>query len=88
MQKINAIMILYRDTKSMVRSPDDDTEYVDINAGVLQVDTMAPLLFIITIYYVLITSIYENKDLGLILSKQRSIIYQLRSQVQIELMIW
>ena len=33
---INAIMILFRDTKSMVRSPDDDTYYFDINAGVLQ----------------------------------------------------
>ena len=33
---INAIMILYRDTKSMVMSPDGDTEYLDINAGILK----------------------------------------------------
>ena len=69
---INAIMILYRDTKSMVRSPDGDTEYFDINAGVLQGDTLAPLLFIITLNYVLRTSIGENKDLGLTLLNQRS----------------
>ena len=56
-------MILYRDTKSMVRSPDGDTEYVDINTGILQRDTLAPLLFIITLDYVLRTSIDENKDL-------------------------
>ena len=70
MKIINAIMILYRDTKSMVRSPDGDTEYFDINAGVLQGDTLAPLLFIITLDYVLRTSIDENKDLTQ--SKQRS----------------
>ena len=52
----------------MVRSP----EYFDINAGVLLVDTLAPLLFIISLDNVLRTSIDENKDLGLILSKQRS----------------
>ena len=56
----------------MVRSPDGDTEYFDINAGVLQGDTIEPLLFIITLYYVLRTSIDENKDIGLTLSKQRS----------------
>ena len=72
MNIINAIMILYRDYKSMVRSFDGDTESFDINVGVLQGDTLAPLLFIITLDYVLRTSIDENKDLGLTLSKQRS----------------
>ena len=56
----------------MVRSPDGDTEYFDINAGVLQGDTLTSLLFIITLDYVLRTSIDEHKDLGLTLSKQRS----------------
>ena len=72
MKIINAIMILYRDTKSIVRSPDGDTEYFDINAGVLQGVTLAPLLFIIILNYVLRTSIDENKYLSLTLSKQRS----------------
>ena len=31
----------------MVRSPDGDTEYVDINAGVLQGDTMEPLFLLL-----------------------------------------
>ena len=64
-------MILYRDTKSMVLLPIGNTEYFDINAGVLQGDTLAPLLFIITLDYVLRTSIDEYKDIGLTLSKQR-----------------
>ena len=40
-------MILYRNTKVIVRSPDGDAEYFDIVAGVLQGDTLAPYLFII-----------------------------------------
>ena len=33
-------MILYRNTKVKVRSPDGDMEYFDIVAGVLQGDTL------------------------------------------------
>ena len=33
-------MILYKNTKVKVRSPDGDTEYFDIEAGVLQEDTL------------------------------------------------
>ena len=33
-------MILYRNTKVKVRSPDGDTEYFDIVAGVQQGDTL------------------------------------------------
>ena len=46
-ETVAAIMILYRNTKVKVRSPDGDTEYFDIVAGVLQGDTLAPYLFII-----------------------------------------
>ena len=51
----------------MVLSPGGDIEYFYINTGVLQGDTLAPLLFIITLDYVLITYINENKDLSLTL---------------------
>ena len=47
-------MILYRNTKVKVRSPDGDTEYFDIVAAVLQGDTRAPYLFIICLDYVLL----------------------------------
>ena len=46
-ETVAAIMILYRNTKVKVRSPDADTEYFDIVAGVLPGDTLAPYLFII-----------------------------------------
>ena len=44
---VAAIMMLYRNTKVKVCSPDGDTDYFDIIAGVLQGDTLAPYLFII-----------------------------------------
>ena len=52
-ETVAAITILYRNTKVKVRSPDGDTEYFDIVAGVLQGDTLAPYLFIICLDYVL-----------------------------------
>ena len=41
----------------MVSSPDGDTSYFSIKAGVLQGDTIAPLVFIIILSYVLRTSV-------------------------------
>ena len=40
-------MILYKNTKINVHSPDGDTDYFDIVAGMLQGDTSAPHLLII-----------------------------------------
>ena len=65
-------MILYRNTKVKVRSPDGDTEYFDIVAGVLQGDTLAPYLFIICLDYVLRTSIDKIRENGFQLTKRRS----------------
>ena len=65
-------MILYRNTKVKVRSPDGDTEYFDIVAGVLQGDTLALYLFIICLDYVLRTSIDKIKENGFELTKKRS----------------
>ena len=59
-------------TKVKVRSLDEDTEYFDIVAGVLQGDTLAPYLFIICLDYVLGTSIDKNKENGFELTKKRS----------------
>ena len=61
--------------KSKVRSPDGDTEYFDIVAGVLQGDTLALYLFIICLDYVLRTSIDKIKENGFELTKKRSRIY-------------
>ena len=55
-----------------VRSPDGDTEYFDIVAGVLQGDTLAPYLFIICFDFVLRTSIVKIRENDFELTKKRS----------------
>ena len=65
-------MILYRNTKVKVRSPDGDTEYFDIVAGVLQGDMLAPYLFIICLDNVLRTSIDKIRENSFELTKKRS----------------
>ena len=52
-----------------VHSPDGDTDYFDIGAGVLQGDTY---LFIICLDYVLRTLIDKIKENGFELTKKRS----------------
>ena len=71
-ETVTAIMMLYKNTKVKVRSPDGDTDYFDIIAGVLQGDTLAPYLFIICLDYVLIMYIDIMKDNGFKLPKERS----------------
>ena len=60
-ETVAAIMILYRNTKVKVGSPDGDTVYFDIEAGLLLGDTLAPFLFIICLDYALRTSIDKIK---------------------------
>ena len=67
-----AIMILYRNNKVKVRSPDGDTDYFDIVAMVAKVDTLAPYLIIICLDNVLRTSIDKIKENGFELTKKRS----------------
>ena len=55
-----------------VHSPDGDTDYLNIVAGVLQRDTLVPYLFIICLDYVLRTSIDKIKENGFKLTKERS----------------
>ena len=71
-ETIAAIMTLYRNTKVKVCSPDGDTDYFDIVAGVLQGDTLAPYFFIICLDYVLRTSIDKIKENSFNLTKERS----------------
>ena len=69
---VAAIMIFYRNTKVKVLSPDGDTDYFDIVAGVLQRDTLATYLFIICLDYMLRTLIDTIKENGFELTKKRS----------------
>ena len=48
-QLVNAIAKFYENTKARVLSPDGETDYFEILAGVLQGDTLAPYLFAIVI---------------------------------------
>ena len=70
-ETVAAVTILYWNTKGKVRSPDGDTEYFNIVAGVLQGDTLAPYLFIICLDYVLRTSIDKIKENSFELIKKR-----------------
>ena len=65
-------MILNRNTKSLVRSPEGDTEFFDILAGVLQGNTLAPFLFAICLDYVLRISVDKCNDYYLTLELARS----------------
>ena len=44
--------MLYKNTRSRVRSPDGDTPLFDITTGVLQRNTLAPFIFIIYLDYI------------------------------------
>ena len=71
-ESVAAITILNRNTKVKVRSPDGDTEYFNIVAGVLQGDRLAPYLFIICLDYVLRTPIDKIRENGSKLTKKRN----------------
>ena len=64
--------MLYKNTKVKVHSPDGDTDYFDIVAGVLQGDTLAPYLFIICLDDMLRMHIDLMKENGFKLAKERS----------------
>ena len=70
-ETITAIIMLYRNMKVKVHSLDGDTDYFDIVAGVLQGDILAPYLFIISVDYMLRTSIDKMKENDFLL-KERS----------------
>ena len=71
-ETVAAIMMVYRNTKVKVHSPDGDTDYFDIVAGILQGDTLPPYLFIICLDYILRTSIDKIQENGFKLTKERS----------------
>ena len=62
--------MLYSNTKVKVRSPDGDTDFFDIVAGVLQGDIFAQYLFIICLDYILWTSTDLIKENSFTLNKK------------------
>ena len=83
-----AITILYRNTKVKVHTPDGDTEYFDIVAGVLQEDTLVPYLFIICLDYMLRTMIDKIKENSFELIKKRSRRYHQKNNYRPRLRWW
>ena len=69
---INAIKVLYSNTKSTILTPDGETEHFSILAGILQGDTLAPFLFIIVIDYIMRVSVDTMKENGLLYQPRRS----------------
>ena len=70
-ETVCAIMMLYKNTRSMVRSPDGDNPYFEITTGVLHGNTLAPFLFIISLDYILKTSLNNNRELGVNLTERK-----------------
>ena len=68
---IAAIRVLYTDTCSTILTPDGETAPFQIQAGILQGDTLAPFLFIIVVDYVLRMSVDTINSKG----------YQLKERV-------
>ena len=64
-------IMLNKNTKLKVRSPDGDTNFFNIVAGVLQGDTLASHLFIIYLDNVLRTSMDLMKENGFTLKKKK-----------------
>ena len=70
---VSAIGILYTGTKAKVLSPDGETEFFEILAGVLQGDTLTSYIFTIMIDYALRQAIGNDAlDLGFKLDRKRS----------------
>ena len=70
---ITSIMILYRNTKVKIRSPDGHTDFFDIVAVVLHGDTLASDSFIICLDYILWASTDLIKENGFTLKKKTRI---------------
>ena len=70
---LKAIIKMYEGTKAKVISPDGETDFFQILAGVLQGDTLAPYLFVIVLDYVMReTFTGKEEDLGFKLHRRRS----------------
>ena len=72
-QIVTAIDKLYQGTRARVITPDGETDYFDILAGVLQGDTLAPYLFAIVVDYVMRKAISgREEELGFTIRPRRS----------------
>ena len=71
-ETVTAIIMLYRNMKAMVQSPDRNTDFFDIVSGILLGHIFAPYLFIICLDYILWTLIDLIKENYFMVKKARS----------------
>ena len=69
---IDAIRAIYTESESCILTPDGMTDFFAITSGILQGDTLAPLLYIIVLDYVLRTSVDCLNDKGLEVEPRKS----------------
>ena len=70
---LQAITKIYENTRARVITPDGDTDFFNIIAGVLQGDTLAPYLFAIVLDYVLRKTLNgREEELGFHLQRRKS----------------
>ena len=70
-ETITATMMLYKNTKAMVRSPAGDTDFFEVLSGLLLGYTLAPFFFILLPDYVLQTSADPLNEISFTLKKAR-----------------
>ena len=71
-EMVSAINMLYINTVAKVISPDGETTFFQILAGVLQGDTLASYLFIISLDYAMRLATFNKEELGFTLKPTRS----------------
>ena len=71
---INYILMLYKNTRSMVRSSDGETPFFDITTGVLHGDKLAQFICIIFLDYILKKSVDSNLLPGFTLENKKQYI--------------
>ena len=67
---VAAIRVMYENTSAVVITPEGETEQFPIDTGVLQVNLLAPFLFIVCLDYALRSAITDSD--GLTLKRRRS----------------
>ena len=82
---LGAIKSMYQDTFARVLSPDGETAWFEILAGVLQGDTLAPFLFLIVLDYALRKAIHGREaELGFTITPRRSRRHQATVQTDLD----
>ena len=73
---VNAIKLIYEESSAQVLTPDGETSFFDILAGIFQGDTLAPFLFIIVLDYALRQAFeMSDSECGIVIEPRRGLRY-------------